>query len=215
MKKIITPDEQTKNLEPAIKTMIAFCDDFIFDIVIVRHFDESNDYINGRNRTCLFLYGHTIELAIKTAFLYKFGETPDASHNTTRMLKKLCDHSPSIASKSPKPKHFEQYKEVYLASGGKVQNTKYPKREDLDFLEIAFAMDCGKNLKYGLDRNMDLVTSITINKLDRKVNIKFLKFLHSLRDIYANEEADSHLRQKLLQINGENKIQYIIDELNL
>ena len=182
----------------AITTLGGMADDFMLTILELKARDSAN-------QTLPFLHGHALELSAKCAILQlEQSLDPDKlGHKIQKIYAKIAVCCPEFGCLLPKPNSYARYRSIWVRDGIPNQIIELPPPDLLDEYELCFFIENIVNLKYGLDKNMELLSPIHISH--KSINSKFLNLFAGTRKIYATPDLNQRAMNRGEALFGSNQ----------
>lgn len=174
-----------RNITNIINKYSEMADDFFFSMLLLKKF-------NYNNQSILFQMAHIIELASKCALLKldNHRNPSKLSHKIREIFDQLKILHPSLVDFLPEDSLYSQYRTLYVQDGSD-QSITLPPPDQLWQMELCFIIENITDLKYGFNREMELVSAIRICSPD--INYKFTNLFKELRKIYATDELNKRI----------------------
>ena len=169
-------------------------DDFFFCILMLKSSCSQNNSLP-------FLHAHTLELSAKAACLKLDIPLPSKNgHNILDIYSLLQPILPSLEKDIPTSRHLWEYKKIWFNIKTQGHNIELPHPEELYKLELAYFVDNVMNLKYGFNKKMEQVSSVSIS--NKEINSGFLSLFNTCRNVYADSEINNEIKEKLYNVFG-------------
>ncbi len=178
-------ETRDKDVTNIIREYSEMADDFFLSLLLLKKF-------NCRNKSILFQMAHIIELASKCALLKldNHRNPSKLSHKIREIFGSLKTLYPSLVDFLPEDSLYSQYRKIYIQDAPN-QSITLPPPEQLYQMELCFIIENITDLKYGFDKEMKLVSAISIDSPD--INYKFTQLFKELRKIYSTEELNKRI----------------------
>lgn len=188
---ILASIDVEKFMDKGVKTIneafAELADDFFIIALLAKTTPEKE------NQSLPWIFSHIIELSLKSCCI-KFNKK-FSGHELGTLWDSIKD---KVANNElwPEPMHFEMYKNLFIS--GKTKNPilkGIPTPEHLYKVELAYWIDNIKDLKYGFNKESQMVS--IVHMVYEGLNPDFLKLYRFLRDNYKNENLDLRYSKKI------------------
>jgi len=166
-------------------------DDFFILILLEKSLGNIQN-MGANNRALPWVSSHVLELSLKATCIHfkkqYFG------HN----LRNLWDQVKSKFNNQniwPEPKYFEIYKKVFIPQENEQVISGLPIPDNLQRAELAYWIDNVTNLKYGIDKNDLMISTVHLGYVG--LSKAFLDLFKGLRNTYKTEALNNRYRKQI------------------
>jgi hypothetical protein len=188
---------KTIQVAHVINNIGQMADDFMLAILLMKATDKTT-------KTLPFLHAHALELSAKCAILQIDQAIPSdkLTHRIREAYKKITQHRLDFADLLPKDDSYTNYRKVWIRDVIPDQNIELPNPELLDEYEVCFFIENIVDLKYGFNKQMQLVSPVEISRAN--INSKFWKLFAGTRQIYSTNDLNERVISRGISMFGSN-----------